>query len=303
MLRSQLPPGRADATFALLRWKLGYVANPKAACTATKWLLADVAGVDPRSFYRSLSRETSRSTTIHNRRRAWGRDVPQLADLDDQRLAAISPDNGWFVFSTTRHPAARLWSAWQSKLLLHEPRFYAEFAGAPWLPRIPQSTDDVVEDWLRFIDAVASDPDLDIMREVHFRPQHAVLNVPKLPYDRLYDTSEFRAMLGDLERHLTGLGWRGTLRPRRHNETPLPPLRRAFPSHVVDAIAARYADDFELLGYDDPKPPRLSDADYSDDLIAATAIIAERGERIGDISPRALAARGLQRLRRVGTRR
>jgi hypothetical protein len=287
MQRSQLPKSRHAATFAIPRWKLAYVSTPKAACTTIKWMLADLLGIDAQVFTSSLSSETSRSTTIHQRRVLWGPQAPRFIDLSDKQLAEISPENGWFFFSMTRHPTARFWSAWQSKLLLHEPRFHAQFKGEPWLPRIPQSTEDVVEDWFRFVEAVDANPELEIMDDIHFRPQHRLLNLGQLPYDRLYDTSEFKQMLADLQGHLSGLGWTGTLRPMKSNESPLPPLRRAFPSTVLDVVRRTYAADFEQLGYDDPMPPKVLDEDYSADLVAATGIIAERGERIGDLSWRA----------------
>jgi hypothetical protein len=73
--------------------------------------------------------------TIH-RRDLW-RHTPMLHVLPDEELAAISPDDEWFVFAVVRHPSARVWAAWQSKFLLREPRWIDEFAGAPWLPRVP----------------------------------------------------------------------------------------------------------------------------------------------------------------------
>jgi hypothetical protein len=87
--------------------------------------------------------------TIHRRQR-W-RNTPMLHELSDAELAEISPENGWFVFAVVRRPAARLWAAWQSKFLLRDPRWIAEFADAPWLPRLPAATADVADDFARFV--------------------------------------------------------------------------------------------------------------------------------------------------------
>jgi hypothetical protein len=287
--REQIPPLRQHSTFVLPRWKLVYVSNPKAACTTIKWMLADLQGIDEQTFHSSLREETTRATTIHQHRQCWGPDTPRLQAVSAQELEGITPENGWFVFSMVRHPGNRLWSAWQSKLLLREPRFHATFAGAPWLPRIPESTDDVVEDWERFIRAVAADPSMPIMRDQHFRSQSTLLGVNTMSYDRLYDTSEFELMAKDIRAHLEAQGWRGELSNRRSNETPLPPVEAAFPPHVVATLATVFGADFRALDYDDPTPPRLRSGDYSADLLAAVAVIAERGERIGDLSRRALA--------------
>jgi Sulfotransferase family len=286
MKTDELPPGRRNATYVLPRWKLVYVSTPKAACTTIKWLLAGLQDLDAKTFWSSLSSETTRATTIHQRRVLWT-NTPRLNALKPEELADISADNGWFTFAMTRHPGARLWSAWQSKLLLHEPRFMMQFRDEPWLPRIPSSTEDILEDWQRFMAAVKKNPKTDIMQDVHFQPQAALLNVGVTPYDRLYETSEFSTMLGDLRAHLHRQGYTGELEPERSNETPLPALEEAFTDDVADTIARVYADDFARLPYDDPRPPKLVTGGYSKELVSATAIIAERGDRIGDLSRRA----------------
>jgi Sulfotransferase family len=290
MKPEQVPPQRRNATFVLPDWKLVYISTPKAACTSIKWMLADLQGVDERRFYASLSSETTRATTIHQRRGVWGPDTPRLRDLTSEQLADITPENGWFVFTMTRHPGARLWSAWQSKFLLREPRFRAQFRTEPWLPSIPATTNEVIEDWEKFVAAIAATPKMPIMRDIHFRPQAALLNVGTAWYDRIYDTSEFSEMVRNVRAHLERIGWTGELSLRRSNETPLPPLQRAFPGHVRDTIARLYRADLAKLGYDDAAPPHLRTADYSPDLLAAAGIIAERGERIGDLSRRARRA-------------
>jgi hypothetical protein len=287
MRRDQIPERRRQANYVIPQWKLVYVSNPKAACTATKWLLADALGLNPKLFYDSLSGETTRSTTIHQNRVKWLAEVPRLRDLSDSELAAISPEEGWFVFTMTRHPSLRLWSAWQSKLLLREPRFMAQFKGEPWLPRWPESSEQIIEDWVRFVQAVAAAPTQEIMRDIHFRPQAPMLAIGQTPYDRVYDTGEFATMVKDLQAHLEDNGFTGELTPRRSNETPLPALEAAFPPDVVELLGELFAADFAALSYDSPLPRKLRPGEYSDDLVAAAAIVAERDDRIGDLGRQA----------------
>src|SRR4051812_2399882 len=153
MQRDQLPRFRQAATYVLPRWKTVYVSNPKAACTSIKWILADLQGADPKPFYGTLRWETTRAGTIHGGRENWP-DTPRLKELTDEQLAEITPDNGWMVFTASRHPASRLWSGWQSKLLLRQPSYAHRFGDEPWFPRVPHTSDDVIEDWLRFVDHV-----------------------------------------------------------------------------------------------------------------------------------------------------
>jgi hypothetical protein len=286
MKPSELPVRRPNATYVLPAYKLVYVSTPKAACTSIKWLLADLQGVIGSKFTSTLSGETSRGTTIHRHRWAWGPDTPRLNDLDEAQLAEIHPDNGWFTFTMTRHPGDRLWSAWQSKFLLREPRFAVQFKGQPWIPRIPESTDDVIEDWEAFVRSLRTDK-AGVLNDIHFAQQSALVNVGVTPYDVIYDTSQFNQMLADVSAHLRKHDWTGTLQPVKSNETPLRALERAFPEHVLETVSRIYADDFVKLDYEGPRPPRLRTEDYSKDVLAATGIIAERGERIGDLSRRA----------------
>jgi hypothetical protein len=286
MKPSEVPVHRRNATYVLPDYKLVYVSTPKAACTSIKWLLADLQGVKPSRFTSSLSGETSRGTTIHRHRWAWQPGTPRLFDLDEAQLAEIHPDNGWFTFTMTRHPGGRLWSAWQSKFLLREPRFAAQFKGQPWMPRIPESTDDVIEDWESFVRSLKTDK-AKVCKDIHFAQQSLLLNAGVTPYDVIYDTSQFNQMLADVAAHLRKHGWNGTLEPIKSNETPLPAIERAFPEHVLETVSRIYADDFVKLDYEGPRPAKLRTEDYSKEVLAATGIIAERGERIGDLSRRA----------------
>lgn len=270
----------------LPRWKVVYVAVPKAACTSLKWLVADLQGEDRERFYGVLTREVGRELTIHRRRR-W-QHTPMLHDLRPADLAAISPEEGWFVFAATRHPAARLWSAWESKLLLREPKWVERFAGEPWFPRLPDTTADVVEDFARFVRAIGADPDQPVMRDRHFLPQSRLLTPDRTPYTRVYETREIPQLLEDLERHLRASGWEGSLTLPPSNASPLRRLATMFTPEITETIARVYAEDFERFGYDGVQPDSLDERDeYDASALRAVARIAERGERIGDLALRA----------------
>src|SRR5215208_6006968 len=164
MRRDQLPE-HIRPTFVMPRYKAVYIAVSKAACTSLKWLVADVQGEQPEQF-RTVSRMITRDMNIHLRRQ-WRR-TPTLHGLGDRRLAEIHPDNGWFVFTVVRHPAARAFSAWQSKILLREPRWVGKHAGDTWFPPVPRTTEDVVDGFRRFAVAMAADPGQRVMRDRHF---------------------------------------------------------------------------------------------------------------------------------------
>jgi predicted O-methyltransferase YrrM len=286
MRRDQLPPHKTS-TFVLRRYKAVYVSVNKAACTSLKWLVADLQGESRQRFYRSLSREVSRTMTIH-RRSLW-RHTPMAAKLPAQELAEIAPENGWFIFAVVRHPTARLFSAWQSKLLLREPWWEEHFGHEPWFPRVPRSSEELLEDWLTFAHAATDDPEQRIMRNRHFAPQHWMLAPDKMPYTRVYGTREIPELLSEFSAHLRANGWEGEkLELPRSNETPLKPIRAAFPDDVLASMERIYAADFASFGYDGPLPDGLDPADrYPDAALQEIGRLVERSERINDMALRA----------------
>jgi hypothetical protein len=291
MHRDQLNQHRT-ATYVMPRWKAVYVSVNKAACTSLKWLVADLQGESAEHFHTSLSREVSRTMTIH-RRQLW-RHTPMLHELSDDQLAEISPENGWFVFAAVRHPGARMWSAWQSKLLLREPFWVDQFGEEPWFPGIPRTTEDIVSGWLRFAAAMREQPDHRIMRNRHLAPQAEMLALGRMPYSGVYETRRIPQLLEDLERHLRTQGWKGEkLVLPRANETPLKPIPSLFPAPVAETFRELYAEDYEAFDYDDAVPDKLDPSDaYSDAEIGEVARLVERAERISDL---ALLARRYRR--------
>ena len=285
MRREELPPHKS-ATYVLPRWQVVYVAVPKAACTSLKWLVAELQDEDPDRFYAALTQEVGRGLTIHRRRR-WQR-TPMLHRLSDDELAEISPERGWFVFAVVRHPAERLWSAWQSKFLLREPRWVKRFGDEPWFPRVPRTTEDVVEDFQEFVRSIADDPTQAVMRDRHFQPQTRLLAPDRTPYTRIYKTREMSHLLRDLAVHLRARGWDGSLEPEARNETPLRPLASMFTPETTGAVLDVYREDFERFGYDRVEPETLDPrGEYDEAALRMIARLVERGERIGDLASRA----------------
>lgn len=280
MKLTQLPPHKT-ATYVLPRWKLVYISVPKAACTSLKWLVADLQQESHERFHGVLSHETGRSMTVH-RRSLW-QHTPMLHQLPEDELEEITPENGWFVFAVVRHPSARLWSAWQSKFLLSEPRFIKLYSDAPW-PRMPATTSDVVEDFQTFVRALDDDPPLRVFGDRHFLSQTRLLRVDETPYSRIYKTTEIPELLDDLEKHLRPQGLEQMPALMRNNETPLRPVEALFGSETSQVIARHYAADFERFGYADPVPEGLEPAgEYTPAALGEIGRLVDRSERIGDL--------------------
>ncbi|WP_402466760.1 sulfotransferase family 2 domain-containing protein [Isoptericola aurantiacus] len=246
------PPTAAAATepldsFVLWEQRVVFVAVAKNASTSIKWLLADLTGQDRGAFRARIGLAPTRWQTVHARS-VW-QGVPTLHELTDEQRSQISPANGWFVFSVVRDPRLRAWSAWQSKFLSGNPTHtHTVFEGEPWLPRVPESADDVVEDFARFVTVLGSSEDSRVGEDDHFVPQWQRLGRGTVPYSRLYDMSEVPELLDDLGHHLAQHGHTEPLVLGRENSTPLPVAGRLFTPEVKDTLDRVYADDFEHLG-------------------------------------------------------
>lgn len=241
--------GSVANTWVLPEQKVVFVSIGKNACTSIKWLLAEISGQDLDRFLRQPSDEPTRRNQIHTRK-LWT-NTPRFTELDQRQLAEISPANGWFVFAVIRDPRLRLFSAWQSKFLVGDPQYYHQrWAGRAWLPRSPDSVDDVLEDWRRFVEVLVDGPGGSApVGDGHFAPQTDRLQESLVPYSRVYDIRELGELVTDLEDHLhRTVGSAPTLSLGRENETPLPAGREVFEAGVREAIEQHYATDFERFG-------------------------------------------------------
>jgi hypothetical protein len=147
----------------------------------------------------------------------------------------------------TRDPRSRLFSAWQSKLLLENPG-YTPYLGQPWYPRHPATTESVVADFAAFVGALEQQPAPGIRNDAHFQDQVQLLHEDVITYTDVYDVSEIGRLLRDLRGHLDQVGWVGELKLSRANDTPLAPNAQPFGDGVRERVERLYAADFERFG-------------------------------------------------------
>src|SRR5579875_3086593 len=185
-------------TIVLPEHKVLFMPTPKAACTSILWQLARLGGQPLERFEESGLSEVSAALTVHDMSR-WEPRF-RFAKLPEAERAEALADDSWFRFTVVRNPATRVWSAWQSKLLLREPRFLQEWGDRPWFPRVPRRPADVVEDFRKFAAALA-DPEIE---DVHWTLQASLLG--DLPFTHIGRTEALPATLDALTAHLESLG-------------------------------------------------------------------------------------------------
>jgi len=264
--------------------KIVYVTNLKVACSTIKWMLFDLEGRDETALHASLKPRPTRSQTIHDHE-LWG-DTPKLA----LREGHGDPAQGWFVFTVLRDPRPRVWSAWQSKLLCGNPNYlHRGEPEQPWWPRSPETADDVIDDFHRFVETLDKQRRRmhRVGRDGHFRPQSDLLHKPGLTYSHVYDLTHLPLLLADLQQHLDALG-KGPLPPlRRENETPLAATADIFTPRALELIADVYAEDFDRFGAVWPEVPRTSTEPWHPAALADVRFRRVAHQRIADLSQEA----------------
>lgn len=233
------------------RHRLFFVASPKAACTSIKWWFAELEGVrEAVEAASAASAESDPETTIHDLLR---RVAPQVADLDPEAIARVLASEDCLRFSVVRHPVPRLFSAWQSKLLLEEPLQVGPYRSLGHLSRPIEQAADLAAGFEEFLEHLAAH-EAGAFRDVHWTPQQELLR-PDLVHYSIIAKVEEPARLRTLIAARTG----------REGEDPLGGAFRnrslvAYSASLVTQRAAAlvrelHAADFEAFGYP-AKPPR-----------------------------------------------
>jgi hypothetical protein len=284
--------GTTRRAYVIPELKLLYISLAKNACTSIKWLMAELAGEDLESLRPTLGFYPNREAGVHNRY-IWKK-TPRLHEIPPEQRRSISPENGWMVFSVVRDPRTRLFSAWENKYLLRNPAYWSK-VDRPWAPRLPTRAEDVIEDFAMFVRELAADPDHEVFQsDAHFREQTFLLAEQYVPYSRIYDISEMRTMVTDLQEHVRAHGYAGPdLVLNNSNDTPLPANREVFAHGVREDIEKIYASDFARFGDQwDFSRMESRELTWTEESFAHVHSVVKANERIADL---ARAARKVER--------
>jgi hypothetical protein len=270
--------------------KAVFVPMPKAGCTSILWMLAEIAGIGSLKVHQSLTPQVTQSMTIHDIT-LWP-DKLRWSSLSDADRERIANDDEWLRFTIVRDPARRLFSAWQSKLLMREPMYLRRYGAASWFPRVPTSASDIVEDFRAFVLSLA-DPDDTFPVDVHWARQHDVLaDAPHLNHIGRVENLDatLRRMRGQLGNVVL------KARRRHENRTLLDYTPGLYDAETAAVVNDYFAADLTAFGY--PEVPGDEVARLGTwrvdvkPVLPAIAELVERHERLGELVDRA------QRLRR-----
>jgi Sulfotransferase family len=266
-LSEQSPPFARHVlqrTVVLPEHRVLFVPVPKAGCSSLLWMLAALAGVSPDWFADSAQPEVSPSLTVHDMSR-WpaGHRLSDYAEAERARMLAAED---WLRFSVVRHPATRLWSAWQSKLLLREPRFAEAYGAEPWFPRLPGRPADLVADFRRFAVAACGPA---AGADVHWAVQHELLD--GLPLAHVGRVEHLDRTLAVLRAHL-GPGVELPA-PAQANPGPLPMPPHAYDAATAATLRQRFRADFDRYGYAAELPGRGTATEWEAQAAAVIGLV------------------------------
>jgi hypothetical protein len=223
--------------------KLFYVATPKVACTSLKWWFAELEGVAQAVKEKKISSETDPELVIHDTLLAV---APNLLLRSEERLAQVISE-GYFSFALVRNPYKRLFSAWQSKILLREPLQIEPYAGQAFLDCPVKVMSDVTAAFECFLEYLYAH-EREGFKDSHWTPQYDLLQPLNFSYDfisKIEDTSELNAAL----RNHLGDAYVNPFTTARANESLIPYLPEFISPRSKALIDDLYAKDFEAFGY------------------------------------------------------
>lgn len=260
--------------------RLVYIPVPKAATTSILSALAELVGVDPRVRLRSTKLEATRGTTIHD-----GSLWPARARLgrrSDGEVEEILTSDEWFRFTVVREPAARIWSAWVTKVLVRDPRFLASFE-PDLFPAPPTSADDVLAAFRRFVCSLLDRPDL---VDSHWSSQAELVGIAELEYGVVGRVERLQDLRTILDRYLRD-GGRRLPSLKRENPSFLPFDPGVFDREAHEICVRWTARDCAVFGYDPLDFARAGPGSdwYASVEAALPAIqaVIERNERLLDV--------------------
>jgi hypothetical protein len=279
-----VPPRHvSNSAIVLDEVELLYVPVPKAGSTTMLWALLELVELRPDDFRCSVKLEATRALTIHDMT-IWGSER-RLAGRPADDVLGLFDDPDWLTFTIVRDPVPRIWSAWVSKILLHDPRFVAAYEGEEWFPEPPRSAREMINAFRGFVEVLTDRPE--DLQNAHWSSQADLIGLGELGYDVVGRVEDLGGVLQIVDAHLRARGRDGLTLGREN------PSLFSFVPEVLDpeswercAVATerdRDAFGYELVPRTSGEPDGSWVADLESRIWAIQAII-ERNERIEDLT-------------------
>ncbi|MBX7164674.1 MAG: sulfotransferase family 2 domain-containing protein, partial [Saprospiraceae bacterium] len=284
-------PFRNTATWEYLRGnsylskkkRLLYIATPKVACTSLKWWFADLEGHTHLLTKEVDSEESDPDLVIHD---SYPKVAPHVTGLSPEQLTEPLVSDEYFRFAVVRNPFKRIFSAWQSKILLQEPiqsKLYSEKA---FFQMPVKSMVDIKLAFESFLEYLMEQEAPDYL-DYHWTPQFDLLRPDLISYSNLSKIENTKQLEEALLLHI-GFETQSPFGYRRSNESLIPYSTEVFTQHAVELILHLYKKDFEHFDYSTDIPGIRENVSgiFEPDLkvaIQAIGMVRGRHQRLKDV--------------------
>lgn len=228
--------------------RLLYVATPKVACTSLKWWFAALEGYSKELNQIDDCGESDPELIVHHSHLV----APQVTGLTLAQLSEAITSDEFYRFALVRNPYNRIFSAWQSKLLLREPLQISAYRKYDFIYHPIEKMSDVAEAFELFLEHLSS-VERPNYWDHHWTPQARLLRPDLLSYQRLIQVENPGELSASLSQWIGGSC--DPLSGPRANEGVIPYLPELITNRSRDILQEIYSEDFDLFGYD-LNPPK-----------------------------------------------
>ena len=267
--------------FVSTKKQIIYVSTPKVACTSLLWWLAEIEGYSEDDFKSVDSCEVSMDLKIHD---CILKIAPHLQNFSPDEIATILTSGNFFSFCIVRNPYTRIFSAWQSKILLEEPLQIQEYKKCNFLNLPINNVKDIAYAFENFLSYIYNNEFPDI-NNFHWKPMVELLYPDIIPYTKIYRLERCSQMAMDFQ-EIVGCNTSIPLsKKNKFNDSILPFNHAFFTSKSIELIKLLYKDDFTTFDYsaDMPKESINFTKKQFDVYIRAIYMLRSRHKRIGEI--------------------
>ncbi|MFP3583098.1 glycoside hydrolase family 99-like domain-containing protein [Paraburkholderia sp. SIMBA_055] len=282
-----------EKLFQFLRWnsyrserhKLFYIATPKVACTSLKWWFAALEGYAESLYDINDSSESDPELVVHESHKV----APHVTGLEKDALYEALTSNEYFRFAVVRNPYKRIFSAWQSKLLLQEPLQVGRYTKFEFFHLPVNSRQNIAPAFEAFLEHLASN-EAPSFWDHHWMPQASLLRPDIIEYSRIAKVEDNAPLSAALKE------WLGGYLPdpfavHRANESLIPFQPDFITERSGELLRAMYAEDFDAFGYDRALPGAKESfsEEQADVALKAVHLLRARHTQLGERSERLAA--------------
>ncbi|SHN49039.1 sulfotransferase family 2 domain-containing protein [Desulfovibrio litoralis] len=257
-----------------------YVAVPKVACTTMKWWFAKLEAVDldVSSIHKSL--ESTPELVIHD----IANIAPHLTRLPLSVIEEYLSKKDAFCFTLVRNPYMRIFSAWQSKMLLQEPLRIIPYQKYDFCNYKIDNKKDISLAFEYFLEHLYAYEHPANFLDPHFMPQYKILRPDIFPYSLIVKLEEKEKLKEALKIHL-GEDVALPFEDKGNNVSLLSYNTEFITARSVELIKTIYQKDFEIFNYSTELPVSKKNISEQEISIAIQAInmIRWRHQRISEM--------------------